>query len=124
MRLLGEIRPLEVKLKIFNPSRRAAVEGRVDQGLEDAPDFGPAITDRKTKGVRMLETENRYIRIIVKGNVVRPPPEQHRKPIGHHQADGRAHCGRPAVGCAEGGPRPVEPSDTLRHLADAGEPIA
>ena len=74
MRLLGEAGPLEVKLKILNPGRRAAIEGRIDQRLEDVPDFRPAITDRKTKRVRMLETENGDIRVIVKGNVVRPPP--------------------------------------------------
>jgi hypothetical protein len=98
VRLLGEARTLDVKLKIFNPGGRSAAERRVDQGLEDVPDFGPALADGQTQRIRVLEAENWNVGIVINANVVGPPPQQHGKPVGQHQTDGGAQGRRPALG--------------------------
>src|SRR4029077_18951566 len=124
VRLLGEARTLDVKLKIFNPGGRSAAERRVDQGLEDVPDFGPALADGQTQRVRVIEAENWNVGIVINANVVGPPPQQHGKPVGQHQTDGGAQGSRPALG----GPRrlvgPTEAPDALAHPAAADEPFA
>ena len=72
---LRHAQTLEMKLKVLDPSRGTAIVRRVDQRLENRPDFGPAFSNGQAQGVRVLVAEDRYIRIVIDGNIVRPPPQ-------------------------------------------------
>ena len=89
--------PLQFEIEVFDPGGRAAIEGRVDQRPQQVPDLGPAIARRDAHGARMLGAEDGRVRVVVDLDVVRPPPQQLRKPVReyerHHHAQHRAPGG-------------------------------
>ena len=86
----------ELDLQILHPGRRPPEEGRVDQRFQNVPDLGPALRNRPAQEPRMFGTQDRPIGIVVDLDVLRPPPQQHGKPVGQHNAHHHAQTGRPA----------------------------
>jgi hypothetical protein len=124
MCFLGDTQTLDVELEVLDPSRGPAVVRRIDQRLENAPDFRPAFSNGQAQGVRVLFAKDRYIGIVVDGNIVRPPPQQEGKPIGQHHAKRGAQGRRPSFTRAKRRFRPVKSTNTRAHFAVTGEPDA
>jgi hypothetical protein len=93
VRLFDEAMALELEFEVLDPRRRAAMVRRVDERLQDVPDFTPALAHGNTQRPRMLLSEDGPVRIVVDRHVLGSPPEQQRKAIGeqepHHHAKRR-----------------------------------
>ena len=48
VRFFGEAVSLDLEQNVLDPGRRAAVEGGIDQRLQDMPDLAPTLADRLT----------------------------------------------------------------------------
>jgi len=70
----------------------------------------------------MLGAQDRTVRVVVDGHVLRSPPEQQRKAVGQHKTDHHSQRGRPARDRPQRRLGPIEFADAPRHLA-AGEEV-
>ena len=87
---LDEAVPIDLERDVVVPRRRAAKKRRVDQRLQHVPYLAPAFPDRAAQRPGMLGAEDGPVRIVVDADVVRPPPQQLRKPVGLEQPDHHA----------------------------------
>jgi hypothetical protein len=63
----------------------------------------------------------RPVRIVVKLNVLWPPPKDMGEPVRQHNLEHGFERGRPTLGSANGRLAPIKGADEFSHFAAAGE---
>src|SRR5579862_871897 len=123
MGFLDESSPVDLELNILAPCGRTALEWRVDQGLQDVPEFGPTIAHGVSKAPRVFAPHNRAVRIVIDRDIFRPPPKELGKTV---RQKNRHYCtkrGRPVLWRSERRGSPVQRADEFAHLAGGHQVI-
>lgn len=123
MSFLDEAMTIDLQREIIHPRGRSALERRIDQRLQNVPDFRPALADRLAQRLRVLRAKHRTIWVIVDRNVLRSPPQKERKPVRQENADHHPQAKRPSHHRADWGFRPILCTDERGHFAAAGEEV-
>ena len=123
MRFLDEAMATDLQKDILHPSGRPAVEGRIDQRLQDMSNFRPALAERLANRPGVLRAEHRTVGIVVNRNVFRPPPEQQGKPVRQQEADHHPQSRGPRPDRAKRRLGPVLRPDQLAHLPAAADEV-
>src|SRR6185437_190166 len=112
---------IDFKSDVVVPSRRTAIERRIDQRLKDVPDFFPTLADRLTQCPWMFRPKHWNIGIVVDRYILRSPPQEQWKAVGKQETRHHSECGGPVFYRPQCRFGPVERANPFAHFAAAGE---
>ena len=121
--LFAESAPPKLEHLILGPRGVAVGHDALEHRPDHIPDLAPRLHARAAQDRRMFLLKDGHVGVVVENAQGRSPPQDHRKPRGETDADGRAEALRPFRQRAEGGRAPVEGPHAMGHLAVADKDL-
>ena len=124
MGLFGKSGSPDLEFDIVDPGGGASEKRCVDERFENGPNLRPALAHGFSQAPGMFPAKDRAIGVVVKADILGPPPQKMGKPAGKDQPHGVLKRGRPIVRRTNRRLAPIQAADEAAHFAAASKPAA